>query len=574
MRHDTRYCGLCKLDPDNRLFAEHLFLWLEPVLNIDEDFGLPPGCTETHFAAIDNGAFLVRRKNLERALSWPLFENASALFVPTASTSVSTRIKRLARRLEAEIARSGERAKGLQDELRGRVRNLEDAVEITVEQATSARLQKGIQGLTGNENLRLFRQGRRTPTSYMNQANTLVEAKRAEIQTYLNDRDALKAVSAVVNFFAGTSLADVYGQGPQWFDRYAIAANDARACAERLLESDDKHKLFRIAQNYLPANGRVSKNIRRFGHAVVTIGMILGTAPMTDSGPDFSDQSIQRYFENQLGKCIAFRMLPELFVPIFQDSKPSHRDFFVLSLQDLIEQAKDGGYWPGSPADAARKSLERRLQKVIRPPTTKRREPIESMEQLMSSNLGIRQENPALFERLREEIPVGIASMLCKQRRRIRNADELIEALGAGKMGLVWNETRDRLVDAIRKETKKSMVPLPLLVELEEAMTNGPEPSDPTASAEGVLVQKETWKNFVDDVFKGKDKLDRLIALRILEHRKFGGKRPQNSELAKEWKEKTGETITGQAVGLRRNKIELQITRLMLDKDFRTAARL
>jgi hypothetical protein len=501
MRHDARRCRLCNLDDGDRLFAGQLFLWSEPLLNIDEEFGLPVGCADTHFGTIEGGAFAKRRENLERAPQWPLFENTAALFVETDSTGISTRLRRLAARLD----------------------KLQDADE--------------------------------------------------------DSDDFRKVVSATAKFFANDSLADLTATGQSWFERYATLGNVARAYVASLdfsaMQPAEERQLFGAVQKYLPNEKlRVPEKIRRYGNAAVAVGMICDSAMRADHGIDFSGQGLERYLEIQVGRWISFRLLSKWFVPMFQGSKPSHRDFFILSLQSLIEDAKEE--WIGSPADTARKSLERQLRKVIRPPKIKRA-PIKSMEQLMSrnNNLGIREENPALYQHLCEEIPVGIASMLYKQRKSIRNADELIEAWQDGRMGLVWNETHDRLVDTIRKENKnEAPLALPLLVELEEVPGRGPnEQVDSSTSAE-VLVQEQLLRKLIVAVLEDGDELDRLIALRILEFRIYRSKKPKNSELAREWKDKTGNSITGQAIGPRRNKVELQISRLMLDPKFRKAIRL
>jgi hypothetical protein len=304
----------------------------------------------------------------------------------------------------------------------------------------------------------------------------------------------------------------------------------------------------------------------------------------------FSKESVERYFESQFRKWISYRLFTEWFIPMLQDTKPSHREFFILSLGDLIEKARE--QWLGSPEKAAAASLYRRLQKLFRSPTA-RRGPIKSMDQLMgksflkiqhrpnfhtmkagsthqrtNTNLGIRYDNPALFERLCEEIPLWVASQLSKQRLRITNPDELLEALQVGKMGLVWAEAHDRYVDFIRKEGMygPEEAVRPILVELEE----GREPEHPTARAD-CLVQEEDLRRRVAKWLAMRDELDRFIAVKILEFRIYRGKKPHNSKMAREWEHTTGQKISGQAIGDRRNRIELEICAARMDKSVRKA---
>lgn len=107
MEHNVRYCGLCKANDADQLFAAQLFLWLEPVLNIDQDLNLPIGCAENHFAAIHDGAFLRCRKNLECAQFWPTFENAEALFAQAGPAGPYTRLRRLVTQLEGASKTDG-----------------------------------------------------------------------------------------------------------------------------------------------------------------------------------------------------------------------------------------------------------------------------------------------------------------------------------------------------------------------------------------------------------------------------------------------------------------------------------
>lgn len=122
----------------------------------------------------------------------------------------------------------------------------------------------------------------------------------------------------------------------------------------------DKSRFLNAAQSYLPMDERIAKKIRRYGNAAVTVGMICKSAAwmVADSGINFPLQGISRYFKSQLWKWIAFRRVPELFVPMRQGKPPSHQEFFDLSLGDLLERA--GGHWPGSSEDAARRSLKMR----------------------------------------------------------------------------------------------------------------------------------------------------------------------------------------------------------------------
>jgi hypothetical protein len=528
MRHDTRYCGLCKLDDHDQRFGAQLFLWSEPVANIDEEFGLPVGCAASHFGAIDDYAWERRRKNLECAPQWPPFENAGALFVRTGPTSVLTRLKRLAQRL---------------DELKG----------------TDAR-------------------------------------NRPESDD--DSDDFLKVVVQAAKSFAGARLADLTDTGPWFFCWYATASNFAREYADRLdlsaLQSADKQKLLAAAQTCHPFDERVAKKIRQYGNAAVSVGMICRSADgSVDSGMTFSKQSVARYFESQFRKWTSYRLLTEWFIPMLQDIKPSHREFYILSLGDLMEKAKE--QWPGSPEKAAAASLYRRLQKLFRPPTATRR-PIKSMDQLMGksfvkiqhrpnfhtmkagcahqrteTHLGIRYDNPALFERLCEEIPLWVASQLYKQRLRITGPDELLEAFQAGKMGLVWGEAHDRYVDFIRKEGmyRSEEVLRPILVELEEVQ----EPEHPTARAD-CFVQEEDLRRRVAEWLATRDGLDRFIAVRILKFRIYRGKKPHNSKMAREWESTTGQKISGQAIGDRRNKIELEIYAALMEKSVRKGAHL
>lgn len=493
MEHDARYCGLCKANNYDQLFAAQLLLWLEPVLNIDQDLNLPIGCAENHFAAINDGAFLRCRKNLEHTdQNWPSFENALALFAPAGPGGPYTRLNRL-------------------------VMQLEGASKI--------------------------------------------------------DKFA-KAVSAVAEFLAG--------DGCQWVIPYAIATNVARNYADSFdfskMEFSEKRKLFGVAQNHLPGEElRVPEMVRRYGNVAVTLGMIFRSANPTFSGdPDFSEQSVEQYLNSQVWKWISLRLRVEWFHLMVTDARPSDRDFFVLSLGDLIEETRRHAPAATRPTaaapplggltTAALKSLERKLPKLIRPPTSKRG-PIKSMKQLMSKSnyLGVHYENPALYERLLEEIPVGIASMLFKQRRRIKTADELIEALHAGKMGLVWNETRDRLQDVSRRETAAKRIP-PILVELEEMTTRGEDGEElkadlkhPTASADGLVREQDSQRLLAKVLETLGDDLDRLIAVRVFQFQVFGGKPPKNAEIAREWESTKGQKITGQAIGVRRNNVELAI---------------
>src|ERR1700675_1608986 len=272
MKHDARYCGFCNLDEDNRGFGAQLFLWSEPVANIDDELGLPGGCAASHFGAIDDGAWERRRTNLEVAPQWPPFENAGALFVRTSSTSVSGRLKSLAQRLD----------------------RLSDA---------------------------RHRPGRDDDSD-----------------------NFLKVVVEAAKSFAGIRLADLTGAGPWFFRLYALAANLAREYADRFdlstLQSADKRKLLAAAQTCHPFDERVAKKIRQYGNAAVAVGMICRSADgSADSGMTFSKQSVERYFESQFRKWISYRLLTEWFVPMHQDMKPSHREFYILSLGDLIEKA-------------------------------------------------------------------------------------------------------------------------------------------------------------------------------------------------------------------------------------------